>query len=269
MRRNSHKAETMELIVSWLYKALMLTVVRYTPAISFLTIQYLTDSPPFRRGPEECISVWPGGTSRRYMATVTELPPDEVRSEFDKNFELWEQNKAWTNAQEDIQSYLQTLPKTIDKIIGFGLGEISAEYVDRVEDDERGKQRSCAQHALMLTLAKVLEAHTGNPVKCYCQDPAYFSSCKTVLRGRNMEILDGESGFLLVDENSVVISVSPNIPVRQIIADLTRPAMMIWDSFSEPKDRKWERDNDDHHWIRYSSFIPFRRSVSQTGLLTC
>lgn len=239
----------------------LLTIVRYNPTIMYSSIERLIDSPPFCRPLEPGASISIGAVSHHYIASVIELSPDEAKSDFDKSFELWEQSKTWISAQEQIQSYLRILPKTIDKIIGFGLGEFSTKHVVGVEDAERGKQGSCAQHALMLTLAKVLEEHTGDPVKCYCQDPGYFNSCKTVLRGRGMEILDGESGFLMVDENSVVVSVSPNVPVRQIIADLTHPAMMIWDSISGPSERKWERD-DGGHWKRYGFFFPFPMALS-------
>lgn len=34
--------------------------------------------------------------------------------------------------------------------------------------------------------------------------------------------------FLDIDENSLVVSIGPNIPVKQIVADLARPAGMIY-----------------------------------------
>jgi hypothetical protein len=95
----------------------------------------------------------------------------------------------------------------------------------------------------------MMEEYTGTTIKCYAQDPAYYATCEAVLGERGIEVLQDEAGFLLVDANSIVLSFAPNIPVRQIIADLTRPAMMIWDSISEPRISEWKRA-DAGYWVR-------------------
>ena len=43
-------------------------------------------------------------------------------------------------------------------------------------------------------------------------------------------VIDDPRAFLEVDEASVVIALAPDIPARQIIADLTRPAILLWDN---------------------------------------
>lgn len=40
--------------------------------------------------------------------------------------------------------------------------------------------------------------------------------------------VEDPNGFLEVNENTIVFSQFPNVPIRQIIADIARPAMMIW-----------------------------------------
>lgn len=172
-----------------------------------------------------------------------------MRRAFDKNFDLWEQSELWAGIKAQMQPHLSTLPKTVDKIIGFGLGEFT--QPSSVICGYNGKDRSSAQHSLMIMAAKFVEEHTGNSIKCYAQDPAYFDTCKMVLTDRAVEVVEAERGFLLVDENTIVVSISPNVPVRQIVADLGRPAMMMWNQISEPEVREWMYSDEALGWIRY------------------
>ncbi|CAK7218523.1 hypothetical protein SCUCBS95973_003517 [Sporothrix curviconia] len=65
-------------------------------------------------------------------------------------------------------------------------------------------------------------------VDCFAQDPAYDAADRAVLAMEGISVLEDPYGFLAVDETSVVISVAPSVPVRQIVADIARPAAMIW-----------------------------------------
>ena len=65
-------------------------------------------------------------------------------------------------------------------------------------------------------------------VDCYAQDPAYDAADRAVLAMEGITVLEDPHGFLAVDETSMVISVAPSVPVRQIVADIARPAAMIW-----------------------------------------
>ncbi len=57
---------------------------------------------------------------------------------------------------------------------------------------------------------------------------AYVDTDKEVLGRVGVTVVDDPRGFLEVDDNSVVICVAPNVPVKQIIADIARPAVLIW-----------------------------------------
>ena len=88
-----------------------------------------------------------------------------------------------------------------------------------------------AQHTLALTVRDHLANGYGkdaNDIKCYAQDPIYMAEDKAVLAEAGFTVVNDPRGFLHVDNASVVISVSPDIPVRQIIADIARPAILIW-----------------------------------------
>jgi hypothetical protein len=91
-------------------------------------------------------------------------------------------------------------------------------------------ERSASQHALILTLRDVLSEKKGNlgGIACYAQDPGYSDTDKSILEKYGIKILSDPEGFLEVDDATVVLSFSPNVPVRQVVADLARPAVMIW-----------------------------------------
>jgi hypothetical protein len=98
-------------------------------------------------------------------------------------------------------------------------------------DREPSEMRSAYQHALIITLRDILAERQGhlNDIGCYAQDPDYTDVDRAVLEQSGITILDDPQGFLEVDDSTVVLSFGPNVPVRQVIADIARPAMMIWD----------------------------------------
>ncbi len=63
---------------------------------------------------------------------------------------------------------------------------------------------------------------------------------RTVLGELGMTVLDHPRGFLEVDEATVVFSQAPLVAVRQIVADIARPAVMVWDKVREiPRKGYW------------------------------
>jgi hypothetical protein len=99
--------------------------------------------------------------------------------------------------------------------------------------------RSMAQHILALTIRDVLATRytTGaHVIKCYAQDPIYTPVDTRVLSEAGFTVVDDPRAFLEVDEASVIIAIDPDIPVRQIIADIARPAIMIWNKVAPAPD---------------------------------
>lgn len=41
-------------------------------------------------------------------------------------------------------------------------------------------------------------------------------------------MIEDPRGWLEVDEHSILLSIAPNVPVKEIIADIARPAAIIW-----------------------------------------
>ena len=119
------------------------------------------------------------------------------------------------------------MSQDIQKVIGFACGSVA------VYDKLLSSAASAFQHALLLTVKTVVEEKNGNNITCYAQDPANTAVDKEALNNLGIQVLDDPCGFLEVDNSSVVCSFAPNVPVKQIVTDLARPAVLIWDRVRE------------------------------------
>ena len=123
--------------------------------------------------------------------------------------------------------------KNVSKIVIFACGPISPGSEDPLA------HRSAFQHALLCTLGDLLINGKRDAQKlCYAQDPAYTNIDRSVLKGAGIIILDDPETFLEVDNVSLVVSCGPDVPVREIISEIARPAVMIWDRVKRDKMEK-------------------------------
>jgi hypothetical protein len=120
---------------------------------------------------------------------------------------------------------LITPPAPLDNTVAFALG--------RLTYDSKPNMRGLIQHALLLTICECLFSNERRPL-CYAQDPAYSEHDKQVLEAFGIKVLNDPTAFLEVNEASVVLSISPDIPVKQVITDISRPAVIIWGRTSHP-----------------------------------
>ncbi|KAJ6611072.1 hypothetical protein B0H10DRAFT_1953358 [Mycena sp. CBHHK59/15] len=117
------------------------------------------------------------------------------------------------------------IPWDIRKIVAFACGTPSRKPTH---------VPSVVQHIVVLALKDIFIEKEGNTkqVLCFAQDPIYSVIDKQLLAQHNIACCDDPRGFLEVDKWSLVISIAPNIPVKQIITDLARPAVIIWGRIS-------------------------------------
>lgn len=216
---------------------------RYVPKVRFEPFErFVFPSPltyrPESENPDMC-AVVSGSVYDKDFNRISDTPVETVAAAFDRHCEAWLQSDTRKGLDDLISS---TRLPPVDKIIAFGLGSISPIRSDRQAAVKRSERRSCAQHGMVMSLARLIERQYGGEVACYVQDPAYFDTCKNVLSSRGVTVLEPEEGFVLLDERTLVVSIHPNIPVRQVIADLGRPAVMIWDRIDEDcKVGKWKK----------------------------
>ena len=151
----------------------------------------------------------------------------------------WEEEWEKYKYRQDLIRHLEEHgPETaeVEQIVCFGLG-----YIGRPLDGSHYR-RSYFQHLAACTIrdcleeqhAKSLEQSPPRKIEIYAQDPSYCDKCRAELREKHrIEVVENPYGFAKVDKNTFVLTFSPDIPVRQIVADLTMeyqgPAGMLCD----------------------------------------
>lgn len=184
-----------------------------------------------------------------YVSTSTKakdksLTPEEFKHRYASQSKIWEESKTCQSLVEQLRRFTPNQINGVKKIFGFGLGD-----VDKIERSHKGHvQRPIAQHASLKTIAKFLEERNGGRrVPCYSQDPLLRDGCGAeFIESIGITALDDPKGFIEVDEDTFVVSVAPNVPVRQVIADLTKPRAMLWDSVDETNTREWTCCKDEN-----------------------
>ncbi|KAI0010486.1 hypothetical protein F4779DRAFT_639268 [Xylariaceae sp. FL0662B] len=151
----------------------------------------------------------------------------DTRVAFEQTVAAWEASPECATHVAALTASTHLAQHTVRRVVAFGLGTLSF-------DDGRGVYRSyMREHAAALTVARTLaqiNRHRGHEVVLMVQDPAYTSVCKSVLARWGIQVVlgFGARGFALVDDETVVIAHHPNFPVREIVADIARPAAMCW-----------------------------------------
>ncbi|CAG8909103.1 unnamed protein product [Penicillium egyptiacum] len=160
---------------------------------------------------------WPGPMDREVVART-----------FQDKAQEWNESPACEKLKRILSSSAKN--HEIDKVVGFALGTMSSQYF--IEDGSLRTEdgwRSGSQHALLVTIVEWLkERDDKQKVLCYSQDPAYTEVDEKILKEAGIEVIEDPRGWLEVDEHSIVVSISPNVPAKEIITDIARPAVVIW-----------------------------------------
>jgi hypothetical protein len=156
---------------------------------------------------------------------------------------------AWLSSKtrDQLESQLRgldNLPR-IDKVVCFGLSN----FFNLKSGEKRHISRSHTQHLAALTIASILKERFKLPtVDVISQDPAFMATDQEFLRSVGIEPVKDSKGFLEITERTFVITVYPNICVRQIVADLTWPAAMIWATTSPTLEEEFQCRSEDLMW---------------------
>ncbi|KAI0407978.1 hypothetical protein F4802DRAFT_552043 [Xylaria palmicola] len=109
----------------------------------------------------------------------------------------------------------------VDKVMGFGLGIPSNGCIE--------PPSQYFQHAAAILVARaVREVSSAPKVDIIVQDPGLRAIDRQVLARFDIQVVHGYGavGFTMIDENTIVLSHDPTFPLREIIADLARPALI-------------------------------------------
>lgn len=182
-------------------------------------------------------------STKKLMDSARSTSFQEMNDFFQSSRNLWEASEACQELKSTIASL--SIHHPICKIIAFACGSMTY-FIPR---DKRQSRRSTFQHALILTLKDILDERrktetndgfvkegndneAGN-IKCFAQDPDYSDIDRAVLEEHGITVLDDPRAFIEVDDSSVVFSCAADAPVKEIVSEIARPAMMIWDRVVE------------------------------------
>ncbi|KAK4185615.1 hypothetical protein QBC35DRAFT_465405 [Podospora australis] len=133
-------------------------------------------------------------------------------------------NKGVNHADVD-----NSLPR-ITKIVALGLGPLNVVEIpavdqqpNRVERLRQSLQRLATQHGLVIALRDFLQNQSKLKVECFVQEPRYTDTGKEILGEFGLRTVDHPHGFDLIDEETLVFTVAPDIAVKGIVAG-GRPA---------------------------------------------
>ena len=148
----------------------------------------------------------------------------ETESILNHSRQAWEASEPCRQLRETLA--MATAPRNITKVVGFACGSLAAQ-----DPQDRQAVRSATQHALLLTIQDILrEPGRQAQIPCFVQDPGYTAVDKDVLGTSGITVLDDPMGFVEVDDESVLVSIHPNCPVKEIVHDLAKPALIIWEA---------------------------------------
>lgn len=177
---------------------------------------------------------------------------DDVRTAFELHQNTWLQSNTCKNLTQILESAKPTM--TVDKVLCLGLGSLSARlnHEKRAEPGYQYQEsRSIIQHAAAITIAQILSPPLGgSTIQILAQDPEYGDLDEQFFSERGITVLKDPQGFLVVDEKTLVISVACNVPQKQIVADLTTPAGMVWNTVrrEEEEETAWTKRRADEIW---------------------
>ncbi|KAL4749848.1 hypothetical protein BDW72DRAFT_213825 [Aspergillus terricola var. indicus] len=213
----------------------------------------------------------------------------QVEERFKESVRRWEGSQTCTDLRVGLEDLMRRgkLTKKLKKIVCFGLGSLSlieeefcvgrahaqhaavgtmaavlkqqAKVAREIREMSRGWTGQEKDRKPMTTdtetdipVAKEGKEKEDDEIKCYAQDPAYSEADWSLLRSIGIQPLDDPKGFLEIDEETLVFSVSPNVPVKQIVADVQWPGAMIWNTVAEKeREARWEKKvrDGEEFWV--------------------
>ncbi|KAI0858398.1 hypothetical protein F4860DRAFT_317585 [Xylaria cubensis] len=143
-------------------------------------------------------------------------PPEEDFNMYQTIVQQWKTSQHFEQVQDVLASV--EIPFAVTKVIGLGLGPLVIK--------SRVFERCVFQHALISVIRQKFSISSS----AYVQDPAYTQRDRNILHSAKLTILEDPQGLLELDEYSILVTINPNIPVWDIVADICRPGIIIWNN---------------------------------------
>ncbi|KAI0883909.1 uncharacterized protein GGS22DRAFT_166374 [Annulohypoxylon maeteangense] len=141
----------------------------------------------------------------------------------------WKTTEHYAQLQEVLSNI--EIPFPLTKVIAVASGKL----VFQSQVSKRRVLHHSLVSDLRLTLVRrgfLLDA--ASPTQPYVQDPAYTQRDTDILRSAGFTVLNDPQAWLELDESSVLVCINTDLPVADIVADICRPALIIWDKKRGP-----------------------------------
>ncbi|KAJ5750087.1 hypothetical protein N7533_007115 [Penicillium manginii] len=166
---------------------------------------------------------------------------------FEQKQSLWQNSKTCKQLEALAQDTLGTNTQAVKKVLCFGLGDFcrsAPEWLKRQHDswDENSEVENLTgcmiQHSMALTITQICRCDKILPL--LAQDPDYTEVAEDILTKKGFKIIGthGAGGFAEIDDDSIIIAPFTAAPVKQIIADLARPLLIISTGFAVFNDKQ-------------------------------
>ncbi|KAI0408371.1 hypothetical protein F4802DRAFT_618538 [Xylaria palmicola] len=194
--------------------------------VDYLSIQRLQDS--------YCLGALNSGSGLKNFTLHFKdniLGPDTDACKFSKTalariFRL--ERVAWTTSRAflELSAIVQENQRlwTAGKIVGIGLGPL----VRGSRVDDVGNQRSLTRYSFLHALREMIAALTGHTRPCIAQDPELSPTAAGILEDAGVTVMEDPRGFLEIDQSTILVSIDPKMPVKQIVSEIARPLAIIW-----------------------------------------
>ncbi|KAI1489576.1 hypothetical protein F5X96DRAFT_670531 [Biscogniauxia mediterranea] len=161
---------------------------------------------------------------------------------------------AWkeTTACKKVFAALEKADKqvrNVESIVCFGLSSLTLDITGTPLPP-----RNTTQYAAVVLIAKYISERLGKKIFVHSQEPFADDITIHVLRQHGIFTYEGHirftHGFIDVNDNALVVSISPDSPVRSVVADIARPPILICNGYF-----KGGRDEELEFWESQGSPI--------------
>ncbi|KAF3059638.1 hypothetical protein GL218_04859 [Daldinia childiae] len=166
--------------------------------------------------------------------TYTFVPKDldEQKELFTQCQDTWDENPI---GQHFYSTFMRLpLPPYINKIVCIGLGNFIA---PRSGDENPGMlSLAMLRHAAVVTVAEILFKRFGRQIQIFAQDVNYTPNCAAVLFKNGFSVVGqyGAGGLAEIDDKTFVFAPPSDFCLKEIVADIAKPAAMFWGTVSTP-----------------------------------
>ncbi|CAH0038701.1 unnamed protein product [Clonostachys solani] len=179
---------------------------------------------------------------------ISEIPHHQVEETWSFIEESWEQS-SFRIELLDMLNLVDRIPK-VSRVVCLGLGNLAKTLAeDNIYETVEPPStlpgyRNYINHFVALTVAQVIGSRQANrlspdtepthgqqsSLKVVAEDFSYSLQDKEVLAKAGFQILNGygTSAFRVVDDETILVCCDPRRAVMEIIADIARPAAMLW-----------------------------------------